>query len=313
MAIDALEAGFRSYASEFFGLTGDQMYEVATDTPNVTVKRIPNFTEDEKNQMIEEYVTHLKNNTMPAVLTGVRNYMIKKVELQQLEALNKVKEYYNTPISITLREDIPEGGSSAYKDYKFGFAPLHDQAVKGNWRGVWPENGKVSTNATLLGFMMAGYPHTVAFFEPDADVDKDEPAFTVPFVITTPKIDIVVAGKEPLSLDSFLGTWVDSEGSRLILMASGDTVIKKEPDLSWYGGDVVITEFRPAYDGSSQTLVLEGMTTWVVGPELLDAPVYEEHPLELDASSISMELTASEVKDGVITKLSDGSQVYTRP
>ena len=55
------------------------------------------------------------------------------------------------------------------------------------------------------------------------------------------------------------------------------------------------------------------MTTWVVGPELLDAAVYENRPLELDASTLSMELTAVEVKDGGISKLSDGSQIYTRP
>ena len=99
----------------------------------------------------------------------------------------------------------------------------------------------------------------------------------------------------------------------MILMSSGDTIIEKEPDLSWYGGDVVCTEFRPVYDESSQTLLLKGMTSWVVGPELLDAAVYEDRPLEIDASTSSMELTAVEVKDGGISKLSVGSQIYTRP
>ena len=313
VAVYALEAGFREYASEFFSLTGDQMYEVASDTPNVTVKNVPYITAEEQEKLIDEYVAHLKNTTMPAVLTSVRNYMIKKVEQQELEALSKVRDYYNSPISITLTEDIHAGSDSEYKGYKFCFAPLNDTAVKGNWRGIWPESGKVSTSATLLGFVMAGYPHTVEFFQPDADVDKDQPEFTVPFVISVPKIEIAVSGKEPLTVDAFLGTWVDAEGSRMILMASGDTIIEKEPDLSWYGGDVVCTEFRPEYDTNSQTLVLKGMTTWVVGPELLDAATYENRPLELDASTLSMELTAAEVKDGVITKLSDGSALYTRP
>ena len=312
IALYALEAGFREYASEFFSLTGDQMYEVASDTPYVTVKNVPNITKEEQEKLTDEYVAHLKNTTMPAVLTSVRNYMIRKVEQQELEALNRIKEYYNSPISITLTEDVPEGGASEYKGYKFSFAPLNDTAAKGNWRGIWPENGKVSTTSTLLGFVMAGYPHTVEFFRPDADMEKDAPEFTVPFVISVPKIDIVVSGKEPLTVDAFWGTWINSEGRRMILTSGGDTIIEKEPDLPWYGGDVVCTEFRPEYDANSQTLVLKGMTTWVVGPELLDASVYEKRPLELDASTMSMGLTAEEVKDGAITKLSDGSDAYVR-
>ena len=312
IALYALEAGFREYASEFFSLTGDQMYEVASDTPYVTVKNVPNITKEEQEKLTDEYVAHLKNTTMPAVLTSVRNYMIRKVEQQELEALNRIKEYYNSPISITLTEDVPEGGASEYKGYKFAFAPLNDTAAKGNWRGIWPENGKVSTTSTLLGFVMAGYPHTVEFFRPDADMEKDAPEFKVPFVISVPKIDIVVSGKEPLTVDAFLGTWINSEGRRMILTSGGDTIIEKEPDLPWYGGNVVCTEFRPEYDANSQTLVLKGMTTWVVGPELLDASVYEKRPLELDASTMSMGLTAEEVKDGAITKLSDGSDAYVR-
>ena len=55
IAINALEADFRKYASEFFELKQDQQYEVATDVPNVTVKRIPHFTAAEQDQMIERY------------------------------------------------------------------------------------------------------------------------------------------------------------------------------------------------------------------------------------------------------------------
>ena len=313
IAISALEAGFRRYASLFFMLTGDQMYEVASDTPNVTVKNVPNITREEQEKLIEEYVTHLKNTAMPAVLTSVQNYMIKKVEQQELEALNQIKDYYNSPISITLREDVPAGGVSAYKDYKFCFAPLQENAVKGQWRGIWPASGKVTTSATLLGFVMAGYPHTVEFFKPDADVNRDKPEFTVPFVISVPRIEIVVSGKEPLSAEAFMGTWVDSEGARLILTPSGGGVIVKEPDLSWYGGDVVCMECRTEYDDSTQTLNLYGITSWVVGPELLDADSYDSRPLEIDASSARLELTAAETKDGAILRLTDGSETYTRP
>lgn len=204
IAINALESGFRAYASKFFDLTVEQQNEVATDTPIVTVKRIPNFTAAEKDQMIERYIAHLKTNVMPAVLRSVENYMIKKVAQQQLEALNEVKDYYNTKINITITEKLPEGAESACIGYKFRFAPLDDTAVVDNWTGTW-QGPPLQGSATLLGFMMAGYPHTVEFFPPDADMQTAEPEFVVPFVISTPEINIEFTGG--LTIDDLVGTY----------------------------------------------------------------------------------------------------------
>ena len=188
IAITALEAGFRKYASEFFDLSADQMAEVASDVPNVTVKRIPAFTEAEKEQMIDEYVAYMKDKTMPAVLTSAENYMIRKAEETQLQAIEAIKDYYNSRISITMQENLPEGEKSSYAGYKFRFAPLSDAATenKANWTGKWPESGNIKTSSTLIGIMTAGFPHTVEFFKPDADMDNDKPEFTVPFVISVP-------------------------------------------------------------------------------------------------------------------------------
>ena len=192
IAISALEAGFRKYASEFFALTGDQQAEVASDVPNVTVKRIPNFTEAEKEQMIDEYVAYLKDKTMPAVLKSVQVYFAKKSEEAELAAMNEIKEFYNTTITINMREELKDGEKSAYAGYKFRFAPLSDGAVKGSWSGTWPEKGELTDSTTLIGLLTAGLPHMVEFFKPDADMDVDKPEFTVPFVVSVPTISIDV-------------------------------------------------------------------------------------------------------------------------
>lgn len=204
IAINALESGFRAYASKFFDLTVEQQNEVAADTPIVTVKRIPNFTAAERDQMIERYIAHLKTNVMPAVLRSVENYMVKKVAQQQLEALNEIKDYYNTSIKITITEKLPEGAESPCIGYKFRFAPLDDTAVVENWTGTW-QGPPLQGSATLLGFMMAGYPHTVEFFPPDADIETAEPKFVVPFVISTPEINIEFTGG--LTVDDLVGTY----------------------------------------------------------------------------------------------------------
>lgn len=209
IAITALEAGFRKYASEFFSLSEDQMAEVAADTPGVTVKRIPYITEDEKEQLIDEYVAHLKDTTMPAVLASVENYFVRKTEEVQLAAINEIKDYYNSTITITMQETLPEGGKSQFAGYQFRFAPLNETAVKSNWSGKWPETGKVTDTSTLIGFMTAGYPHTVEFFKPGANMDTDKPEFTVPFVISAPSIMINVSAAP--TFDELVGYYEDGK------------------------------------------------------------------------------------------------------
>ena len=194
IAVAALEAGFNEYASQFFKLSLEQMNEVAADTPGVTVKRVPSLTEDEQQTLIDGYIAHLKDKTMPAVLKSVENYMVRKAEQSYITAMNAVRDYYNTKISISIKENIPEGQSSQYEGYQFRFAPLSETAAKGNWTGTWNKSGSVTSSATLIGFMTAGLPHTVEFFAPDADLNTAEPEVTVPFVISAPDILIEFGG-----------------------------------------------------------------------------------------------------------------------
>lgn len=208
IAVTALEAGFREYASEFFALTYDQQAEVAADTPLVTVKNIPAFTAAEQEKLTEDYIAHLKNDVMPGVLKSVENYMITKVEQQQLQAINKIKDYYNSTIKITITENVPEGEESAYIGYKLRFAPLSDTAVIKDWTGKWGGE-TIKTSATLMGFMTAGLPHTVEFFAPDADMNTAEPEFVVPFVISIPEINIEFGGTETF-IDQICGTYLVS-------------------------------------------------------------------------------------------------------
>ena len=108
-----------------------------------------------------------------------------------------------------MQENLPKDAKSAIAGYKFRFAPLNENGMsnKGNWTGVWPESGKVTDTSTLIGFMTAGYPHTVEFFKPDANMDTDKPEFVVEFVISVPniKIDVCMAP----SFDELVGAYED--------------------------------------------------------------------------------------------------------
>ena len=144
---------------------------------------------------------------MPAVLMSAQNYMIRKAEEVELQAINAIKDYYNSSISITMSENLPKDAKSALAGYKFRFAPLNESASKKNWTGTWPESGTVKDTSTLIGFMTSGYPHTVEFFKPGDDPDSAKPEFVVPFKIAVPAITINVSAAP--TFDELVGYYAD--------------------------------------------------------------------------------------------------------
>ncbi len=201
----ALESAFTKYASEFFDLSPEAMAEVAADTPGVKIKRIPHISSEDQEALTEAYISHLKNNVMPAVMTSAKNYYIKLAEQAQLEVLQKFKNFYNTPIRFVMKEKIPEGGTSRYAGYQFRLAPLSENASLRNWSGTFPANGLVDTASTLAGFVTSGYPHTVEFFPPGADMNTTPPEFVLSFVIDTDGIMIEFGGSP--SFDELVGEY----------------------------------------------------------------------------------------------------------
>ena len=264
VAIHALESGFLKYASEFFALTQDQQSEVAADTPLVTIRNIPFISEEDQEKLTAEYLAHLKSNVMPGVLKSVETYMTKKIEQQQIEAINKVKDFYNQTIDITITEELADGEESACVGYQYRFAPLDGSAIVGNWTGKW--NGKpVHTSATLIGFMTAGLPHTIEFFAPDADLNTAKPEFTVPFVIDTPEINVQFS-KGP-SVDELVGTYSGTVAFRAIRVTEEMYQLYKQQSVE--GGETGIDmEFasKAECDAALSEMIDDG--TIVPGSEL---------------------------------------------
>ncbi len=130
IAVTALEAGFREYASEFFALTLDQQAEVAADTPLVTVKNIPYISEADQEKLTEEYIAHLKADVMPGVLKSVENYMIKKAEQQQLQALlHGKREHGNIIMRLRVSGKIRKRVSDDLYEVVFIFIPCIGERV----------------------------------------------------------------------------------------------------------------------------------------------------------------------------------------
>ena len=138
---------------------------------------------------------------------------------------------------------------------------------------------------------------------------EHKPEFVVPFVIGIPKIDIEFGGSPKFEggIDAFMGEWHDAEGQRTILVRNGSNVIRKNPDLPWYDGDVDCTEYAAELDESTSTLNLKGITMWISSS--LDS---DERHLEMDASDTGAAYTVKEISGGVITAIEFSGKILTR-
>ena len=109
-----------------------------------------------------------------------------------------------------------------------------DKAAVNNWTGKCPENGVITSSSTLAGFVTSGYPHSVEFFPPDADIDKSKPEFTVPFVISIPEINIEFGEPVP-TFKEVVGKY--SNGQYTITEAFISDKLKKELESNKNSGD----------------------------------------------------------------------------
>ena len=119
---------------------------------------------------------------------------------------------------------------------------------------------------------------------------------------------------ELLKLEAFMGDFVNQDNERLVLVQNGETVIRKEPDLSWYGGDISCIEYSVVEITDSNVLKLKGITTWTSSEDTLyAAPGEEDRNLSLDASSSSAEYTATAIENGMVIEMTDGINNFRRP
>jgi len=116
-----------------------------------------------------------------------------------------------------------------------------------------------------------------------------------------------------LEVGAFMGDWVNEDGERTVLIQNGETVIRKEPDLSWYGGDIACIEFKVDEITNSNVLKLSGITSWVSSEDTLHAaPGEEDRNLSIDASSSSIEYIATKIENGLVVEMTDGMNNYKR-
>lgn len=188
----AIEAEIDRYARVFWDIGPDAQAEVASDL-DVNYKRMSYPTSAEIEPLVADYKANLYERLYP-VSASVRDYMEKKAHQEHVKALNDMRDFYNQYIGLKIVEDVAPDKKPKYANYYARFEPLSDAAVKTNWTGKLDKDGSMTTVFTVLGFIQAGSPDTIALYEPGSNPDKDEPKHKVGFTLTAPQTEVKLGG-----------------------------------------------------------------------------------------------------------------------
>ena len=161
------------------------------------------------NQVLKDSISAEKRSIMyNDILPGVFYQIARKINMENenklREEYKELTNYLNKVIKLNI-VDLEK----KYPNYKVKIAPLNDKAIVENWTGKLNKDGELSTSFTLYGHMYAGSPNQVQIFEPDANIDVDEPVRIVDFKVVGPVIQIDLAEDMP-SLDEINGLWSSS-------------------------------------------------------------------------------------------------------
>lgn len=165
-----------TFAGDFWNLSAEQLDWFASSLPK-DVKRIPDTTASEREDITNTYKTQLYKELQP-VMQSVRLYFENKQMQQVIKNVAEAKRLYNKSISITVTEALPEGEKSLYAGCTVRFMPLSTLADKNSWTFTLDENGSLKSSCTYLGYLQAGCPYAVCVYEKGADPDTAKPVYT---------------------------------------------------------------------------------------------------------------------------------------
>lgn len=138
-----------------------------------------------RDRISQERRVDLYTNTLP----GVFNHIALKLNMENERLLRneyqKLSNYLNSRISFSLTDK-----RKTYANHQIRFAPLSEQAIVEDWTGKIREDGGVNTSFTLYGHMQAGSPNRLEIYEPNADLDRDEPIRVLDFKVSLPSIEL---------------------------------------------------------------------------------------------------------------------------
>lgn len=140
-----------------------------------------------QNSISEERRSTLYNDVLPGVFNQIALKLNMENESKLRSEYKALSDYLNTSIAFSVTDP-----GKLYAKHQVKFSPLNEKADMGNWMGRFKDDGTLNTSFTLYGHMYAGGPNKIQIFEPDADMEKDDPLKTIEFKVTPPSVEIVI-------------------------------------------------------------------------------------------------------------------------
>ncbi len=144
------------------------------------------------NQEIQNSISQERRSTLyNDVLPGVFNQIAMRLNMENESRLRAeykaLSDYLNKSIAFSVTDP-----GKLYAKHQVRFSPLNEKADMTNWTGRFKDDGTLNTSFTLYGHMYAGAPNKIDVFEPNSDMEKDEPVKTIEFKVTPPSVEIVI-------------------------------------------------------------------------------------------------------------------------
>lgn len=202
-----IENEIDSYARKFFKESDDVVWQLQTDfAEHFSGGRVGNITKDDEEELVKQYKERMYQRLSGAILKEMQKDYQRKVEQTLLDKMNAVKDELNRTITFNIHENMDDKDEPSFGGCQLRFAELSfvansEKALK-NWSGKLKQDGTATTEATVIGYILAGLPDRLDVYDPNANMDKDEPVISAAFSFSYPTTEIVIE-----DIDVFSGMW----------------------------------------------------------------------------------------------------------
>lgn len=211
-----IEDEIDSYARKFFKESDNVKWQLQTDfAEHFSGARVADITPDQEEDLVKNYKQRMYQRLSGAILKEMQNDYQRRIEKNLLDSMNDVKDELNRTITFNIHENMDDKDEPEYGGYQLRFAELSYGANSGkalkNWSGQLKKDGTAITETTVIGYIISGLPDHLNVYDPDANMDSDEPVTSATFSFNYPITEIIIGDE-----DDFAGIWyiLDDSGER---------------------------------------------------------------------------------------------------
>jgi len=201
----ALDGIMENYSSRYFFDNPEEQL-VATNQAGLhtyTTGILPE-TEAAKEYCISQYKARLGEKLQP-VLADV----VKKIQYDSRKSFSgnaqELRQALNAPLEFEVVEEIPDGEKSKYAGCTVVLSRPNAPIIDG-WMAALDKDGRVSLDATIVGYIQAGLPTQLRLWNKGDDPNEDAPVLMQEFKVTE-KRTVIPLGSTDITPKWFEGSW----------------------------------------------------------------------------------------------------------